>query len=95
MIAEEAFFRGVIQERLTRACKKFPHLAWLPVVVSAGLFASAHAGGGAALVVLAAIAGLGYSVVYARTRLVEASILTHFAVNAVHYIGFSYPYVAR
>lgn len=94
-VAEEAFFRGVIQEQLTKALEGHPRLIGLPVVVSTALFALAHAGGGLPLVALAALAGLGYSVVYAMTRRVEAAILVHFAVNAVHFVGFSYPYIAR
>jgi uncharacterized protein len=94
-VAEEAFFRGVIQEQLTRALERRPRLVWFPVAVSTLVFALAHASGGLPLVALAALAGLGYSVVYSITRRIEAAILVHFAVNAIHFVGFSYPYVAR
>ena len=94
-VAEEAFFRGVIQERLARACANVRWLAWLPIAVSTILFAVAHAGGGMVLVALAAIAGLGYSLAYAWTRRIEAAIVAHFAVNAAHFVGFSYPQLAR
>jgi membrane protease YdiL (CAAX protease family) len=94
-VAEEAFFRGVIQEQLTKAIEGHPRFMWLPVVVSTSLFALAHASGGLPLVALAALAGLGYSVAYGITRRVEGAILVHFAVNAVHFAGFSYPYMAR
>ncbi len=94
-VAEEAFFRGVIQDRLARACERFPRLTWLPLLVSALLFGVAHAGGGALLIVLATIAGFGYALAYARTKNIEAAVLTHFAVNAVHFLGFSYPSIAR
>ncbi len=94
-VAEEAFFRGVIQEQITRACEHFPRLVWLPVLISTALFSLAHAGGGAPLMAFAALAGLGYSLAYVWTRRVEAAVLVHFTVNAVHFIGFSYPYLAR
>lgn len=94
-VAEEAFFRGVIQEQLTQALEPHPRLIVLPILASALLFGLAHAGGGLPLVALATLAGLGYSVVYAITRRVEAAILVHFAVNAVHFVSFSYPYIAR
>lgn len=94
-VAEEAFFRGVIQERLARACANVRWLAWLPIAVSTVLFAIAHTGGGIVLVALAAIAGLGYSLAYAWTRRIEAAIIAHFAVNAAHFVGFSYPQLAR
>lgn len=94
-VAEEVFFRGLIQEKLTRAIERFPRLVWLPVVVSTLLFGLAHARGGLPLVALASLAGLGYSIVYARTRRIESAIAIHFAVNAVHFVGFSYPHLAR
>ena len=94
-VAEEAFFRGLIQERLTRALQGSPRLAAVPVVVSASLFGLAHWGGGMHLVLLAGLAGLGYSTVYAVTRRVEAAILPHFTINAVHFVFLSYPYIAR
>ncbi|WP_280154200.1 CPBP family intramembrane metalloprotease [Piscinibacter sp. XHJ-5] len=90
-VAEEAVFRGVIQEQLIQALEHQPRLVGLPVVVSTLLFALIHVNGGLPLVALAALAGLGYSLVYAMTRRVEAAILVHFAVNAVHFVGFSYP----
>jgi membrane protease YdiL (CAAX protease family) len=58
------------------------------------LFGLAHWGGGARYAMLASVAGLGYALVYARVRRVEASILVHFAVNAVHFVGFTYPALA-
>jgi len=94
-VAEEAFFRGVIQEQLAKALEGHPRLVALPVLVATLLFALAHASGGLPLVALAALAGLGYSLVYAITRRIESAILVHFAVNAVHFVGFSYPYLAR
>lgn len=94
-VAEEAFFRGVIQEKLTQAFERFPRLAWLPVVISTLLFALAHARGGLPLIALAAMAGLGYSLAYAWTRRVEAAVFVHFAVNAIHFLCFSYPHIAR
>lgn len=93
-VAEEAFFRGMVQERLTVLVAGRASLGWVPVAASASLFGLAHAPGGMALALLAAVAGLGYSLVYAKTRSIEASVLTHFAVNAVHFIGFTYPYLS-
>jgi uncharacterized protein len=42
-------------------------------------------------VVLATAAGLGYSIVYQRTRSIEMSMLAHFALNTVHFLLFTYP----
>lgn len=88
-VAEEAFFRGLIQERLHQACTNRAKL--LPVVFSSILFGTAHLTGGMLYAALASVAGLGYSLAYARTRRIEAAICVHFAVNSVHFLGFSYP----
>jgi hypothetical protein len=92
-VAEEAFFRGFIQERLARALAGQRGGAYLAVAVSALLFGLAHAGGGAVMVVLATLAGLGYAFAYAKAGTIEAPIMVHFALNAVHFIGFTYPYL--
>jgi membrane protease YdiL (CAAX protease family) len=34
-------------------------------------------------------------VAYQRTQRIEAAIIVHIALNAVHFIGFTYPYAAR
>lgn len=94
-VAEETFFRGLIQERIARAVAGRPHWAFVPLLVSAILFGLAHAGGGVLYVALATLAGVGYAVVYAQTRRVEAAVLTHFAVNAAHFVFFTYPGLAK
>jgi membrane protease YdiL (CAAX protease family) len=66
-VAEEALFRGVIQEQLTRALERHRRLGWLPVVLSTLFFALAQANDGLPLVALVALAGFGYSLVYAMT----------------------------
>ena len=95
VVAEEAFFRGMVQERLTRAVAAHPRLQWIPVGVSSASFGLAHLAGGPLLVLFATIAGIGYSLAYAATRRIEAPMLTHFAVNAVHFFGFTYPHLQR
>jgi len=90
-VAEEAFFRGLIQERLTRLVEHRAHLHWMPVLISTTLFAMAHWGSGAMYLALVALAGLGYSLAYAVARRIEAAIATHFALNAVHFLLFTYP----
>jgi membrane protease YdiL (CAAX protease family) len=91
VVAEEAFFRGFVQARLACALARFNWGPWLAVLVSALLFGAAHLGGGVRYGILAAIAGLGYAVAYQRTQRIEAAILVHIALNAVHFIGFTYP----
>ncbi len=93
-VAEEAFFRGLLQERLAQALGSSPLTCWLPALVSAALFGAVHLGGGWPFALLASVAGLGYAAAYARTRRIEAAILTHFAVNATHFLLFTYPALA-
>lgn len=91
VIAEEAFFRGLLQARLAAALQRFSWGPWLAVAVSALLFGAAHLGGGLRYGILAGIAGLGYAWAYHRTQRIEAAILVHIALNTVHFIAFTYP----
>ena len=96
-VAEEAFFRGLIQERLTRVARtsKRPGLKPVAIGLSAILFGLVHVSGGVPTIVFATLAGFGYAVVYERTRAIEAPILVHFALNAIHFLLFAYPSLAR
>lgn len=96
-VLEEMFFRGVIQQGLAdwRPVRERPALKWLPLAVASLLFGAVHAPGGAALAVLATVAGLGYGMAWQATRRIEAAIAVHFAVNAVHFVGFTYPALLR
>ena len=95
-VAEEAFFRGLIQERLMRLAetRRQPAWTWIAIALSTVLFGLAHAGGGATWLAVATVAGLGYAAIYARTRTIEGAILVHFAVNAAHFLAFTYPRLA-
>ena len=93
-LSEEAFFRGFIQRELSAALGNSPAGSAVAIAVSAGLFGLAHFGGGVSYVVLAAAAGIGYAIVYQRTKSIEMSMLAHFALNTVHFLLFTYPAVA-
>lgn len=99
VIAEETFFRGLIQGQLTRWLEqRWPQArccGLLAVLISAVLFGAAHLGGGVAYAALAALAGLGYAYAYHATGRIEAAIATHLLVNSVHFISFSYPALAN
>ena len=90
-LAEEALFRGFIQAQLQRVWQRWSGGGWLALAVAAALFGLAHAAGGVAYVALATVAGLGYGWIYQRTQRIEASILTHFTLNTVHFFAFTYP----
>jgi len=94
VVAEEAFFRGVIQHRLQTALQAVRGGPLLALMLSALLFGAAHLGGGLAYAALATVAGAGYGWVFQRTGRIEAAILLHFTLNAVHFLGFTYPALA-
>jgi membrane protease YdiL (CAAX protease family) len=93
VIAEEAFFRGFIQARIAASLTSVRHGGLIAAACSALLFGAAHLAGGPAYALLAFIAGLGYAYAYHKTQRIEAPILIHIALNAVHFIGFTYPYI--
>lgn len=93
--AEEALFRGFVQGGLRRAWANVRGGHWLALAVAALLFGLAHAAGGWSYVALATVAGAGYGWAYERTQRVEASVLTHWALNALHFFLFTYPALAR
>jgi uncharacterized protein len=96
-VSEEAFFRGFIQKQLQQELHSIagPRYAdAIAVVVSAVLFGVAHFAGGWQYVALATLAGGGYAMAYQLTARLEMSILTHFTVNAVHFLLFTYPALA-
>jgi membrane protease YdiL (CAAX protease family) len=92
-VTEEAFFRGFLQERLAARLKSVRFGSFIAVVSAGILFGLAHFAGGLTYVLLASIAGIGYGWAYASTKRIEAAILTHISVNAVHFFGFTYPYL--
>lgn len=92
--AEEAFFRGFLQKHLVNYFKKVKYGSLLGILLASFLFGFAHYAGGINLIFLATIAGLGYGWIYHSTRSIESVILTHFSLNAIHFIFFTYPALA-
>lgn len=93
-VAEEALFRGFIQKKLTLRLKKMKGGENWALILASLLFGLAHYAGGKKYVLLATAAGLGYGWIYQRTQRIEASILTHFGLNLMHFLFFTYPALA-
>lgn len=92
-LAEETFFRGFIQYRMSLIFKQDSYLQKIiPLSVASVFFGIVHFGGGVGYVIAATIAGFGYGLVYQITRRIEFSILAHMLLNLVHLIFFSYPF---
>lgn len=91
-LAEEAFFRGFLMERLHALFRRRANASWLALLVSSLLFGVAHMAGGWQYVALATLAGMGYGYACQRSRRIEMAILTHFSVNLLHFLFFTYPF---
>ena len=90
-LAEEALFRGFIQKEVSSALARDPFGRIAGLILASVLFGLAHFAGGTTYVVLATVAGMLYGIAYVKTDRIEASILLHFVLNLVHFLGFSYP----
>ncbi len=89
-LAEEALFRGYVQQRLARCWRDRPWGATAALLVAALLFGLAHYAGGWQWVLLAGVAGVAYGLAYRHGGLAAAA-LAHLGLNAAHYGLFTYP----
>lgn len=92
-MTEEAVFRGYLQDSLSRRFTRSRHGEALAIAIAAALFGLAHAAGGAALVFVAGLAGVGYGLAY-RFGGLQAAVLAHFSLNLAHFTLFTYPLLA-
>ncbi|MCA0936510.1 CPBP family intramembrane metalloprotease [Vibrio alginolyticus] len=89
-VAEEALFRGVIQQSLSR------RFNWkVGLAIASILFGLAHIAGGGLLVLFATLAGVGYGLVFHVTGRLWCAVLVHFLFNFVHLLVFTYPALAH
>ncbi len=93
-LAEEAFFRGFVQRELAKLGANRRRSALIALAVAATLFGVAHLAGGWKYALAATLAGIGYGWAYHRTQRLEASMAVHFALNATHFLFFTYPALA-
>jgi uncharacterized protein len=86
VLAEELLFRGLLQSRL---------VGWLGVGAGIGLtallFAAVHLPFSPLFAVVAAIAGLGYGLIFHLSGRLSLAIALHGAVNLLHLLLLSYP----
>lgn len=85
-LAEEAFFRGYVQQRLRQ---KIGGVAAL--LIASVLFGLAHFPGGMMLVVFATLAGLIYGLAWHWSGRVWVATIVHFLFNMTHLLFFTYP----
>lgn len=94
-VAEEAFFRGLLQRPLYQWLSlrgiSANQAAWSAIVVVSILFGLAHLAGGFAYALVATVASVGYGWAYQRSGRIEVAIVSHAALNVVHLTLFTYP----
>jgi membrane protease YdiL (CAAX protease family) len=93
-MAEEAIFRGFIQQGLERGLAAHKLGGLTALLVASVLFGLAHWSGGPKYILLSTAAGFGYGLAMRRSGRIEGSIATHFGLNTLHYVFFTYPALA-
>ncbi|MEQ4925063.1 CPBP family intramembrane glutamic endopeptidase [Proteus hauseri] len=86
-LAEEALFRGTIQQLLSRYLP--PYIALFSAAIIFGL---AHFAGGLLLVVFASLAGVIYGLAWMWSGKLWVATIFHFALNLTHLLFFTYPF---
>lgn len=86
-LAEEALFRGYIQQRLSQLLGEKRAL-----LIAALLFGFTHFSGGMLMVQFATLAGLIYGFAWLWSGRVWVAALVHFAFNMLHLLLFTYPF---
>ncbi|MBB1199750.1 CPBP family intramembrane metalloprotease [Enterobacteriaceae bacterium 89] len=89
-LAEEALFRGYLQQRLSSVMH--PVLA---LIVASLLFGGLHYAGGSLLVIFATLAGLIYGLAWMWSGRLWVAVLFHFGLNLCHLLFFTYPMFQR
>lgn len=89
-LAEEALFRGYLQQRL--ASLMHPVLA---LIIASLLFGGLHYAGGSLLVIFATLAGLIYGLAWMLSGRLWVAVLFHVGLNLCHLLFFTYPVYQR
>lgn len=94
-VAEEAFFRGLLQrplfQQFTQRGWSEQCAAWCAIVMVSLLFGLAHLAGGWAYALVATVASVGYGWAYQRSGRIEVAIVAHFGLNLLHFGLLTYP----
>ncbi|WP_265435329.1 CPBP family intramembrane glutamic endopeptidase [Aeromonas media] len=89
-VAEEALFRGLIQQGVASRSKP-----WIGLLIASLLFGAAHLAGGPLLVLFAALAGACYGLAFLLSGRLGVAIAIHFLFNFAHLALFTYPLASR
>ncbi|HHZ8353278.1 TPA: CPBP family intramembrane glutamic endopeptidase [Morganella morganii] len=86
-LAEEALFRGTIQQVLSRYLPPYAAL-----LITAAVFGLAHLAGGPLLVVFAGLAGVIYGLAWMWSGRLWVATAFHFGLNLCHLLFFTWPF---
>ncbi|MEB2307294.1 CPBP family intramembrane glutamic endopeptidase [Citrobacter braakii] len=89
-LAEEALFRGYLQQRLSSV---FPPK--LALIIVSLMFGALHYSGGSLLVIFATLAGLIYGLAWMLSGRLWVAVLFHVGLNLCHLLFFTYPVFQR
>jgi membrane protease YdiL (CAAX protease family) len=95
-VAEEVFFRGVVQQGLTTYAFSGPHEVWLGIAVSSLIFGLLHIGPDMKTFLpwtaMALAMGVGFGWMYWATGTLLAPVLAHFTINFLNIRSISKRY---
>ncbi len=89
-LAEEALFRGYLQQRLALWLGDYTAL-----FITAVTFGLVHLAGGMLMVIFAGLAGILYGLSWMWSGRLWVATLFHFALNMIHLLFFTYPFYQR
>lgn len=92
VIPEECFFRGFLQDEIKHAINSRLRSVIAIFLVSLA-FAAAHVFfiSNFSYIALAFVASFAYGLIYELTKSIESAIFTHYTLNVIHFIFFTYP----
>jgi hypothetical protein len=88
--AEQAIFRGFLQNNLSRWLNGVSASSPIAILVAEIIFGMIHYTAGLTMILLASLAGIAYGIAYRYGGLL-ASITGQFGLNLCHILFFTYP----
>jgi uncharacterized protein len=88
---EEALFRGFILRETESMFQNKTLKRLVPLLLSSAAFGLVHFAGGPKYIFLASVAGIFYGLIFQMTGKLRYSIGLHLALNATHFLLFTYP----
>ncbi|WP_370605029.1 lysostaphin resistance A-like protein [Citrobacter braakii] len=89
-LAEEALFRGYLQQRLSSVMPPI-----LALIIASLLFGILHYSGGSLMIIFATLASLIYGFAWMLSGRLWVAVLFHFGLNLCHLLFFTYPVFQR